>query len=98
MALVAECKQTYPWICHLCGQPIPVGRHRDDPLAYQADHVWPVRTHPHLEMLLTNLRPSHRQCNRHRSDRPLAPALIAEITARFGVDSERPALRFFKTG
>lgn len=95
MALVSECKQTYPWVCHLCGQPIPRGVHRDHPLAYQADHVLPVKTHPHLSMVLANCRPSHRRCNRYRSNKPLTPALIAEITAKFAGSASRPALAFF---
>lgn len=95
MALVSECKQTYPWICHLCGQPIPRGVHRDHPLAYQADHVWPASTHPHLGMVLANLRPSHRQCNGYRSNKTLTPELIAEITTRYAPQVPRPALSYF---
>ena len=95
MALVAECKRTYPWVCHLCGQPIPRGVHRDHRLAYQADHVMAYDSHPLLRMALHNLRPSHRQCNRHRGNRPLTPALIAEVRAKFAPATDRPALSFF---
>lgn len=96
MALVNECKQTYPWVCHLCGEPIPQV-HRDHELAYQVDHVYPVSTHPHLARVLAFMRPSHRRCNRYRSNRPLTPALIAEITTRYGAQTPRPALTFFDT-
>lgn len=89
--LVEACKTTYPWTCHLCEQPIPHGLHRRHPLAYQADHVQPYETHPHLRMDITNLRPSHRQCNQYRGKRPITPALLAEIQLRF-VDPPRPAL------
>ena len=92
--LINQCKRTYPWTCHLCGEPIPQGVHRDHPLAYQVDHVYPVKTHPHLARVLALLRPSHRRCNRYRSDRPLTPELVAEITARYG-GAPRPALQFF---
>lgn len=90
--LINECKQTYPWICHLCTQSIPAV-HRDHPLAYQVDHIHPVATHPHLARLITNCRPSHRRCNRARGKRPLTPELIAALTARYG--QPRPALAFF---
>lgn len=93
-ALVDQCKAHYPWVCHLCGQPIP--RHplpRGHPLKYQADHVLPYKTHPALRMALSNLRPSHGRCNRHRGLRPLTEGLIAEITALFA--PRRPALDFF---
>lgn len=94
-ALVELCKRTYPWICHLCGQPIPrqalpVGH----PEKYEADHVLSYDDYPHLRMVLANLRPSHCRCNRYRGKRPLTPALIAEITAYFA-PRPRPALRFF---
>lgn len=95
MALVDQCKRTYPWTCHLCGQPIPPGLHRTHPLAYQADHVYPVSTHPHLGMVLANLRPSHRQCNNYRKNRALTPALVAEITAKYAAHTTRPALGWF---
>jgi len=92
--LIIQCKRTYPWMCHLCGQPIPHGVHRDHPLAYQVDHIHPVATHPWLARALTNLAPAHRRCNRARGTRPLTPALVAELTTRYG-HSERPALGFF---
>lgn len=96
-ALAEDCKLTYGWTCHLCGQPIPPHVPTRDPLAYQADHVKPYDTHPALRMALHNLRPSHRRCNRARGTRELTPALIAEITARFVPEVTRPALRFFNT-
>lgn len=90
--LINECKATLPWTCHLCGQLIPRGVHRNHPLAYQVDHVHPVSTHPHLGRVVANLRPSHRRCNRARGKRPLTTALVAEFTTRY---AHRPALSFF---
>jgi hypothetical protein len=72
--------------------------HRYHPLAYQADHVKSYDDHPLLRMVLTNLRPSHRRCNRLRGKRELTPELIAEITQRYAEHAERPALRFFDAG
>ena len=92
--LLAQCKQHYPWICHLCDQAIPRHLSPTHELAYQADHVITVDAEPRLAMRLSNLRPSHRRCNQARSNRPLTPALIQEITARFAPPS-RPALAFF---
>lgn len=92
--LVELAKTKYPWVCHLCGEPIP--KHqlpRGHPLRYEADHVLPASTHPHLVLVLTNVRPSHSRCNKYRGNRPLTKALIAEIKARFV--TKRPALEFF---
>jgi hypothetical protein len=92
--LLALCKTSYPWICHLCGQAIPRGLPPNHPLAYEADHVLTVKARPDLAHNIHNLRPSHHRCNRYRNDRPLTPALIAEITARY--TPTRPALTFFQ--
>ena len=93
--LLALCKASYPWTCHLCRQSIPrIDLPRGHPLEYQADHLITVDAEPRLAMRLSNLRPSHGRCNRYRSNRPLTPALIAEITARFA-PPRRPALAFF---
>ena len=97
MQLVADCKRHYPWICHLCGQAIPRGLPPNQPLSYEADHVITVDQEPRLALNIRNLRPSHHRCNRYRSNRPLTPALIQEITARFAPRS-RPALAFFDEG
>lgn len=92
--IVEQAKAHYPWVCHLCGQPIPRRQlPRRHPLRYEGDHVKPASTHPHLALVLTNVRPSHRRCNRYRGNRPLTPELITEIKAKFVI--ERPALAFF---
>ena len=94
--LLKLCKASYPWICHLCGQAIPRASLRPGhPLKYEADHVITVDAEPRLAMNIHNLRPSHGRCNRYRGNRPLTPALIAEITARFA-PPRPPALAFFE--
>jgi 5-methylcytosine-specific restriction endonuclease McrA len=91
-----QVEQTYGRTCHLCGRTIPIGLPKYHPRSFEVDHIYPRSTHPQLELDLRYLRPSCRQCNRYRSDRPLTPELIAEITARFA--PIRPALRFFLQG
>lgn len=94
-ALLTQCKASHPWTCHLCGQAIPhTPLPQGHPLEYQADHVITVNAEPQLAMRLTNLRPSHGRCNRYRGNRPLTPALIAEITVKYA--TRKPALDFFK--
>lgn len=88
-------EQTYGRTCHLCGRYIPMGLPKYHRRSFEADHVMPRSTHPHLEVELANLRPACRECNRYRSDRPLTPELIVEIRARYGVAASRPALNFF---
>lgn len=95
ITLIHLCQRTYPWTCHLCGQPIPRGLPANHPLAYEADHVLTVKQRPDLARSIHNLRPSHHRCNRHRRARPLTPALIAEITARYA-QPKPPALQFFE--
>lgn len=60
------------WLCgqaidyrlrHRPGRPIPAG-------AFEADHVKTWTKYPHLRMDRANLRPSHHECNRARSDKP----------------------------
>lgn len=94
--LVRWAKLNLPWICHLCGQRIPLHAHRFHPLAYQLDHKITVRERPDLALHPTNVAPSHRQCNNWRNARPLTPGLILECTERFA--PKRPAaLGFFGT-
>ena len=91
---VPMAKARYPWVCHLCGQPIPASARHPDPMAFEPDHVLPVATHPWLAHDLSNIRPSHRRCNAARKDRPLTQQLIDELTARFAGFTP-PALDWF---
>jgi hypothetical protein len=99
MNLITQCKSSYPWICHLCNQPIPRGLPAGHNLHFEADHVTSVdecRRTGRLWLILDirNLRPSHRQCNQYRGKRKLTPALKAEIRARY--TPTQPALTFFQ--
>ena len=57
-------------VCWICGEPIDysLGYSTCDD-AYEADHYIPVDDHPELEYDLTNIRASHRHCNRSRQKR-----------------------------
>ena len=50
--VVKLAKATYPWTCHLCGEPIPRHVPLTHPLRYEGDHVLPASTHPHLVLVL----------------------------------------------
>jgi 5-methylcytosine-specific restriction endonuclease McrA len=54
--------------CHLCGKPIDYSLRTPDPGSFEADHVSPHSLGGTDD--LDNLRPSHRRCNRARSNRP----------------------------
>ena len=60
------------WICH---QPIDYtivnttgAGDKQDPEAWEPDHLYPRSTHPHLTMDRANLRASHLGCNRSRGN------------------------------
>jgi len=62
-----------------------------------ADHYWPVATHPHLEMVRSNLRPACRHCNTAR--RHTHPHMIDRLRAKMANDPKykpRTALEFFR--
>ena len=56
-------------VCHICKQPInyflPPSSCDD---AYEPDHVVPVSVNPDLELDLSNIKASHRRCNRARGN------------------------------
>ncbi|QDQ97969.1 HNH endonuclease [Tomitella fengzijianii] len=54
--------------CWLCGQPIDYGAPPHHPDSFEADHAYPVSTHPHLAGDPGNLRASHMACNRSRGN------------------------------
>lgn len=56
--------------CWICLKPIDysLGYSTCDE-AYEADHYIPVDDHPEMEYDLTNIRASHRTCNRARHKR-----------------------------
>ena len=57
--------------CLICGQQIDYGAKSQTESAFEADHVHPVSTHPHLAFMASNLRPSHASCNRSRGAKPI---------------------------
>lgn len=52
--------------CHLCGEDIDYAAPKGSPTSFEADHYYPLATHPHLAFIPANLRPSHSKCNRSR--------------------------------
>lgn len=55
--------------CWLCGQPIDytiVDPYDDG--SFEADHLYPVSTHPQFAADMENLRASHRACNSARGN------------------------------
>jgi 5-methylcytosine-specific restriction endonuclease McrA len=56
-------------VCHLCGQPINFDLDSHDPMSFQVDHVVPRSVAPELAEALSNLKASHRSCNRAKSNR-----------------------------
>jgi 5-methylcytosine-specific restriction endonuclease McrA len=58
--------------CWICDQQINYEANWREPTAFEADHAQPVITHPHLALVMANLRPSHQSCNRGRGARPPA--------------------------
>lgn len=53
--------------CHWCHEPIDYRAHHLDPRAFQVDHVHPIaQGGPDT---LDNKVPSHRKCNRAKSDK-----------------------------
>jgi 5-methylcytosine-specific restriction endonuclease McrA len=58
--------------CVHCGQLIDYSAAPQSKDAFESDHRQPVKTHPHLAYVASNLQPSHASCNRSRGDRPMA--------------------------
>lgn len=56
--------------CGICGQPIDY-RLTDGPDCWEPDHIKPVRRYPELAFVMSNLQPTHRSCNRSKSDNEL---------------------------
>lgn len=55
--------------CHICGQPINYHLEPSStPLAWEPDHIFPVSKRPDLELDLSNIKASHKECNRNRGD------------------------------
>lgn len=61
--------------CWLCGQPIDYTLDRTDPNHFQADHVYPIETHPELALDPANLKAAHASCNKQRGSKAATPSL-----------------------
>ena len=97
--LTAACKRYYPWTCHLCGYAIPRTAPSGHPQSFEADHLADHHGNPHLRLVLSNLRPSHKICNQWRSRRPISNGLRSEIRTRYAARFlQRPAMSFFAVG
>ena len=56
-------------LCHICGQPIDYSlRPSSADISWEPDHVIPVSKAPDLELDLSNIKASHRRCNRARGN------------------------------
>lgn len=65
----ADCRNRRA-VCWRCNQPIDYDAPGQAPTSFEADHYYPVKTHPWLAYEYTNLRPSHSRCNRARGATP----------------------------
>lgn len=55
--------------CHICAQAIDYSvAPSSTPESWEPDHLIPVSKAPELELDLSNVRASHRRCNRSRGD------------------------------
>jgi 5-methylcytosine-specific restriction endonuclease McrA len=52
--------------CGRCRQAIDYSLDYPDPGSFQADHIQPGSTHPHLFYRRDNLQPIHKRCNEAR--------------------------------
>lgn len=56
-------------VCHICGQPIDYFLQPSScDEAYEPDHIVPVSIRSELELDLSNIKASHRRCNRARGN------------------------------
>lgn len=83
----SECaaKKLPCWICH---ERIDYTLQWPDGLAFEADHIMGVKSHPDLALERSNLAPSHSTCNRKRGATPVDPVdqrvevfLLAQLKA-----------------
>lgn len=71
--LRTEAKRVYPWVCHLCGQPIP--QHTTDQRwRWTLDHLTPRKHAGPSVPTIHDVRPAHAKCNSARGARPITQA------------------------
>ncbi|APD18256.1 HNH endonuclease [Mycobacterium phage Hammy] len=71
--------------CAVCGEPIDYEADHKHPLSFQIDHITPLAKGG--TDTLDNIQPTHRQCNRDKSDKlPVLAGVVAVgvtfVTAR----------------
>lgn len=71
-------------VCHICGEPIDYFvPPSSTPDSYEPDHIIPVHMRPDLELDLTNIKASHRRCNRQRGDGTNGTNVIGERSRKW---------------
>ncbi len=68
--------------CTWCRQPISYDAPPGSPDAFEADHLYPVSTHPQHAWNPNLLRPAHGRCNRSRGAKP--PPTSPWVQANWG--------------
>jgi 5-methylcytosine-specific restriction endonuclease McrA len=68
--------------CGICGRWVDKSLAYQHPLSAQVDHVIPVSVAPELTMVRSNLRLTHRRCNRQRGTGLRRPPQPAKPTPR----------------
>ncbi|QFG10080.1 HNH endonuclease [Mycobacterium phage IdentityCrisis] len=64
--------------CYHCGEPIDYDAHHLDPLSFTIDHLKALANGG--SDTIDNIVPSHRKCNRDKSDKDLDEQLPAGVT------------------
>ncbi|GLE58616.1 hypothetical protein NJBCHELONAE_39260 [Mycobacteroides chelonae] len=64
--------------CYHCGEPIDYDADHEDPLSFEIDHL--VALANHGPDTIDNIVPSHRKCNRDKSDKHLDELLPGGVT------------------
>ena len=71
-------------VCHICNEPIDYFvPPSSTPDSYEPDHIIPVHMRPDLELDLTNIKASHRRCNRQRGDGTNGTNIIGERSRKW---------------
>ena len=71
-------------VCHICNEPIDYFvPPSSTPDSYEPDHIIPVHMRPDLELDLTNIKASHRRCNRQRGDGTNGTNVIGERSRKW---------------
>lgn len=61
--------------CSICGQPIDTTLPKNDPGAFEYEHIKSIKTHPELADDPSNGAPSHKRCNATKGTGDAHPSL-----------------------